>query len=121
MSQEHLVFTRSLKAGADLSSNQHYFVKQSSGQAVLCDTLGEKSEGILNNAPESGAMARIGQLGTAKVVASAAIAVDAWVTTNAAGKAVATTTAGHVVRGRAIEAASADGDIIQIELCLFVL
>jgi uncharacterized protein DUF2190 len=121
MAGENLVFTRSMEAGADLSAKQFYFVKESSGKAILCSTLGEKSEGVLNNAPESGAMARIGQLGTAKVVASGAIAVGAWITTDAAAKAVATTTAGHVVRGRAIEAATADGDIIEIELCLFVL
>ncbi len=121
MAGENLVFTRSMEAGADLSAKQYYFVKESSGKVVLCTTLGEKSEGILNNQPESGAMARIGQLGTAKVVASGAINVDDWLTTNAAAKAVPTTTAGHVVRARAIEAATTDGDIIEVELCLFVL
>ncbi len=121
MSQEHVTFSRTILAGADLSANQNYFVKKdSNGNAVLCSVLGEASEGVLYNAPGNGEACTIAQYGTKKVVAGGTVAVGAWVTTDAAGKAVATTTAGHVVRGRALESAVA-GDVFEIELCLFVL
>lgn len=57
--------------------------------------------------------------GTAKVTASAAIAIGAYVTATTGGKAVTTTTAGNVVRGIALTAADADGDEIEILLTYF--
>jgi hypothetical protein len=55
-------------------------------------------------------------LGRAKVKASAAISVNAHISTTNAGKAVTAST-GHYAVGRAITAATADGDIIEILLC----
>ncbi len=120
MSQEHVLYARTMEAGADLSGNQYYFVKNSSGKAVLCSVAGEMSEGVLKNTPVSGEAASIAQEGTTKVLAGGTVSAGDWITTDGNGKAVKTTTAGHVVRGRALEAAVA-GDIFEIECCLFVL
>ena len=54
-------------------------------------------------------------LGTSKVIAGGAITVGAWVTTDSSGEAVATTTDGDIVIGRALEAAD-DGDIFEVQL-----
>lgn len=120
MSQEHVLYARTRPAGADLSLKKNLFVKLSAGTAIVPTSAGEATEGVLVNAPESGKAASIAQLGTVKVIASAAITAGAYVTTAVGGKAVATTTTGHVVRGRALEAAADDGDLIEIELCLFI-
>ena len=61
-------------------------------------------------------MATVQVYGTCKVVASAAISIGDKVTAAAGGKAVTTTTAGHIVRAIALEAAAADGDIIEVML-----
>jgi len=120
MAQSLYVLEKSFKAATDLSGNQYYFVKQTGdGEVNLCNTLGEFSYGVLQNKPESGKAANVRLEGTSKVVASGAIARDSYVTTNASGKAVATTTAGHFVRGIALQSASADGDIIEIWLTGF--
>ena len=57
--------------------------------------------------------------GVAKVVASAPISIGAYVTATTGGKAVTTTTAGQVVRGIALTAATADGDLIEVLLTYF--
>lgn len=60
-----------------------------------------------------------GKAGTKLAVASAAIAVGARVVPTAAGKIVTLPTAGgtYWVIGRALTAATADGDIIEIDDC----
>ena len=104
------------EAAADLSANQYYFVKvDSSGQVALCDTLGEKMDGVLQNDPEAqGRAATVWGVGSvSKVVASAAIAQGANVTTAASGKAV-TAASGNYIAGTALEASSADGEVIAV-------
>jgi hypothetical protein len=110
---------RTFIAGADLSSSQYRFVKHDSTQnQVIVATAGtDKIIGVLLNAPKSGWEARVGLLngsGTYQVVASTSISKDAYVTATTGGKAVTTTTAGNVVAGQALEAAGADGDLIEI-------
>jgi len=106
---------RSFEAAADLSDKQYYFVEITAENKVnAASTLGEITVGILQNKPKAGEAAWVRFGGTSKVVASTAIAVGDLVTTAAGGKAVGTTTSGHYVWGQAIEAASSDGDIIEI-------
>ena len=108
------------EAAADLSSNQYYFTKvDSSGQVALCDTLGEKMDGVLQNDPDAqGRAATVWGVGSvSKVVASAAIAAGASVTTAASGKAV-TAASGHYIAGTALDAASADGEVISVWLTM---
>jgi hypothetical protein len=72
-------------AGADLSTTgQNLFVKlNSSGQIVLADGAGELALGVLQNAPTSGAIARVRVQGVSKVIAGATLADGAAVATTA--------------------------------------
>jgi len=111
--------TRTFKAGTDLSSSQYCFVKLDStqNQVVLATAGTDKIIGVLQNAPVSGDVATVGLLagsGTYKVRASTSIALNAYVTATTAGKAVTTTTAGHVVAGIALQAATAENDYIEV-------
>lgn len=105
-----------IPAGADLSSSQFYGVKiNASGQAVLCDTLGEVCTGVLTNDPGSGEAAGITIGGAQKVVSGAAVAAGAFVTVNASGKFI-TAASGHNIAGIAQSASAADGELITVIL-----
>ena len=107
-------------ANTDLSTKQNYFVKLTSGKVALAAAGTDKILGVLNNYPSAANQAATVQItGTAKVVASGAISALAYVTSDSAGKAVATTSSGDTVRGIALEAAAADGDIIEVLLTYF--
>lgn len=107
------------KASEDLSSKQFYIVQMdSSGNAEVGEGATDLLLGVLQNTPESGQGATIRHMGTTKVVASDAIAIGARVTTTNAGKAVTTTTNANIVVGVALEAAGADGDVIEIQLVM---
>lgn len=106
-----------LVAAADLSSNQYYAVKvNSSGQIALCSSAGEFVVGILQNKPTSGQAADVRHSATTKAVAGAAITAGARVMTNASGKVITLATSGSIACGVALEAAGADGDIIEVAL-----
>lgn len=113
---------RTFVAGEDLSSKKYYIAQlDASGNVEVGESATDLLVGVIQNKPESGKAALIRNAGTSKVVASAAIAIGAFVTTTSAGKAVTTTTDKDVVIGRALEAAGADGDIIEIQLGIFTL
>ena len=108
------------EAGEDLSEKQFYIVQMdSSGDMEVAESATDLLLGVLQDKPESGQAGTYRHKGTSKVVASAAIAIGAYVTTTNAGKAVTTTTQGNKVIGIALEAAAADGDIIEIQLVHF--
>mgnify|MGYP001591217794 FL=1 len=71
--------------------------------------------GVLQNGPAVGEAMSIACAGVSKVVAGAAIAANAIITTNGSGRAV-TVTSGDMAAGRALEAADADGDVITAML-----
>lgn len=105
-----------LVAGADLSSNQFYFVKLSAAKTVVaCSAVTDVPIGVLQNAPASGEAAEVCAVGMTKVSADAAISAGAVIGTSADGqaetKALGTDTTEHFA-GQAITAASAAGDII---------
>lgn len=111
------VRTVSVPASADHSANQFRFMKLSSGLAALCGD-GEASIGVLQNKPSAAnqpaAIAPIdGSI--VKVVAGAAVSVDAKVCSDASGRAVATATGKHHL-GMALEAASGAGVIFKVML-----
>ena len=109
-------------ASEDLSAKQFYIVQMdSSGDMEVAEGATDLLLGVLQDKPESGQAGTYRHTGTTKVVASAAIAIGDWVTTTNAGKAVATTTDKDIVIGKALEAAAADGDIIEIQLSIFTL
>lgn len=102
-------------AGADLSSSAFLFVKlNGSSQVVLADTAGEAALGVLQNAPASGAIARVRVQGISKVIANATLAdgalVATTVTTGRAKAAVAGTVSGsNAVGSYAMGRLLADG------------
>lgn len=115
MSQSIKDVERTWPAGADLSTKKYFLVKlNSTKQAILGAAATDSLIGVLQNKPKLAEAGLVRFGGTSKVVAGGAIAVGARVTTNAAGKAIATTTAADTVIGQAVEAAAADGDVIEI-------
>lgn len=124
MSQFVKAFEKSFVTGSvSLATKQFYIVKQhTDGTVILSSAATDKHVGIVQNKPAVGMAANIQIGGTAKVIAGGTIAVGAWVTSNASGAAVATTTAGDVVIGKYLGSASAaSGDIIEVQLSTFVL
>ena len=107
------------EASEDLSAKQFYIMQMdANGKMEIGEGATDLLLGVLQDKPESGQAGCYRHMGTTKVVASAAIAIGARVTSDAAGKAVTTTTNGNIVVGTALEAAAADGDIIEIQLVM---
>lgn len=107
----------SFPAGADLTGMRHRIVKLDANGAVVLATAGTDAIiGVLDNEPKLNGTAEVvlinGQ-GTFKVVASAAIAKDAFITATTGGKAVATTTTGHRVIGRNLIAAAVTDEVFE--------
>ena len=78
-----------LKAGADLSAKQYFFVKiDANGDAVLAGN-GENANGVLQNAPASGEAANIAVAGVSKVIIGDTTSLDSGVviSSDANGKA----------------------------------
>lgn len=119
MSQQIADFERTGTAGEDLSAKQYYIVQLSAAGAI---EVGEGATdllvGVLQNKPASGEPALYRFLGTSKVVSDGTPTLGSWVTTDSAGKATPTTTDGNITIGRALEAAAADGDIIEVQLSI---
>lgn len=114
MSGEMPLFDLPLEAAADLSAKMYF--------AVLIDSNGKAALGgagtgrfILQNTPEAGQAASVRVHGVSFGKAAAAIAKGAQVASDANGKLV-TATAGTIVIGIALTAATADGDIITVLL-----
>ena len=109
------VVTFTAKAAADLSGVQYHIVRFSGADTVNIASQDTSSEmcGVLQNKPSAADQhAAVGFLGESKVVAGAAVSANAFITTNGSGRAVAATS-GDMVCGRALEAASADGEVIR--------
>lgn len=77
----------------------------------LCGA-GEKALGVTEYAVDSGDQASVNANGVILIEAAAAVAVGAEVESDAAGKAV--TLSAGVSNGYALDAATADGDVIRI-------
>jgi hypothetical protein len=119
MSQSNPV-NRSFKAAADLSSYQYHIVKMSAGNTVNIGDANCNGIGILQNKPSAAneaATVAIG--GTSKMVAGEAIAVGKMITCKSDGHGEVADAAAEFVIGMALEAASADGDIIEVLICHF--
>ncbi len=139
MSQAVAVLDVTFKAGADLSTSQYAAVKLGTGaNEVVLAGANEESIGVLQNKPTSGQAAQVRMHGTSKMKASGAISKGAAVAAAASGKIAAAgdghthteNTAGTYTQnattsapgaasiayiiGRALEAAAADGDLIEV-------
>jgi hypothetical protein len=119
------------EAGADLHLKQYYIVVlNATRQAVLAAASTDAISGVLDEVPQgatgSVSIKHISANGTGKVKAGTAISKGALLTSDANGKAVTATqtTAGAQptkrVFGRALEAATADGDVIEFEHLFFL-
>lgn len=109
---------KSFVAAEDLAA--YTAVKLDSNGKVVTATAGtDVIIGVVHVAVASGKAAdvrlRSGQ-GTAIITASDVVAIGAAVTATTGGKAVTTTTANNQIIGYAIQAAAADGDLIEIML-----
>jgi streptogramin lyase len=78
-----------LKAGADLSSSQYFFVKIDANGDVVLAGNGENAIGVLQNAPASGEAANIAVAGVSKVIIGDTTSLDSGVviSSDANGKA----------------------------------
>jgi len=108
----------SREAAANLSAKQYFVLKSdSAGKAVLAAAATDAITGVLANAPTSGETADIVGIngsGTYKVKLGGTVTKDAYLTSDSAGKAVATTTTGNRVFGRALVAGVAN-DVIEYQ------
>ncbi|WP_425005757.1 hypothetical protein [Mycolicibacterium sp. S3B2] len=111
---------RGLATGADLTGKRYHIVKlDSSGNVVLATAATDAILGVLDNEPKLGAVADVvlinGQGTFRAKAANSTISKDAYITTNGSGQAVATTTAGNRVIGRAVRdfAANEIGEYIK--------
>ena len=102
-------------ADADLSAKQYYFVKIAADNKWGVCGDGELGLGVLQNKPTAGLECEVVRSGISKVVAGDAVTEGAFVASDGNGKAVPATS-GEYILGVAYEAASADGDIIAVDL-----
>lgn len=118
MSTENIGFLRSREAGEAMTDKQFYIVQlDATGKIEVAEGATDLLVGVLQNTPAAGEQATYAFGGVAKVISAGVIGVGAWVTTDTAGKAVATTTDGDIVIGRHIgTAAAAAGDLIEVQL-----
>lgn len=107
---------RSMLAAVDLTAKRYYLVKQDgSGNAVLAAAATDKIEGSIDD-PGNGSV--LGGISVAKangkVILGGTVAPGDNLTSDANGAAIATTTGGNLVFGRAVYAGVA-GDVIEWE------
>lgn len=117
MAVEERLSCRNLLAGADLSAYQYRFVYLSAAKTVsLLATTGGEAFGVLYNEPAaSGRSAEVVRYGRCKVEAGAVVAAGADVSSDTVGRAI-TALNNYSINGKAITAAGAAGDIIEVEL-----
>lgn len=110
------------KQGADLTGKLYYIVKQdtTAQQVVLAAAATDKLFGVVSQLNKAGSTAvgatvsihQRNASGTYKVVLGGTVAIGDALTSDANGKAIATTTSGNEVLGEACEAGVA-GQIIE--------
>lgn len=118
MSQSINSMEKSLVCSEDLSAKQFYIVQQdANGLAEVGEGATDLLLGVLQNKPKSGETALVRFGWTTKVICGGTVAIGAWVTSDSNGKAVATTTDGDIVIGKALEAGDS-GDIIEVMMSI---
>ena len=119
MAHEEIALTHSREAGEAMTDKQHYIVQMdANGEIEVGEGATDLLVGVLQNTPDAGQQAVYAYGGIAKVKLGGTVsAAGAWITSDSAGKGVATTTDGNRVIGMAL-AAGVDGDIIPVQLHL---
>lgn len=105
-------------SAADLSNKQYYISKlDASGKVVLATAATENLLGVIHDggrvSGDTVSVQLINGTGTFKVVAGATFSAGAYLTTDSNGKAIATTTTGDRVFGRAVRACTNAGQIVE--------
>lgn len=115
------IYTESYVANADLSALQYtvvapvvkatgkYYVGSPSGQGVL-------TCGVLQNAPESGALASVRKLGTSQVIADSTFNAGVELTVAGTDGKVEAASSGDFVCGIAGEGAAEADQVVKMEL-----
>jgi hypothetical protein len=105
-----------LVATGDLSTSQYKVVKYGStaGTVKVASTSTDAMAGVLQNEPASGEAALVACLGVCKAQAEASVTAGCFVTASSTGRVKKTTTDHDYVIGKALEASSSAGDIIQV-------
>lgn len=105
-------------ADTDLSvTGQYRAVKRTATGIALCGAADAGFLGILQDDPLAGESGTVKTRDVSKAVAGAAVAVGAFVTTDATGRLI-TAAVGNPRVGRALEAAAAASDLFPIEVGL---
>ncbi len=128
--REYPVLKKSYNAAADLSAEASLgkaTKRDTSGNTVLCDTAGERSNGILvtNSRSVAGGNALYGPVsveskGVCGGRLGGTVARRDYLTTNASGQLVVVSAPGQHVRAIALEA-GVSGDLADVELVDFIL
>lgn len=111
-------FEKSFVSTNDLSAAEFLIVAMDAsndGSVVAAASATDAILGVLQNKPKATEPAVVRMTGTTKVIAGGTITRGNWVTSDASGHAVATTTAGNVLLGRALQS-GVSGDIIEVQL-----
>jgi len=121
MAYEIKVLDVSYEAAEDLSSDQFKFVVLASGKVRRPNSATEIAEGILQNAPESGEAAQVRKIGISKlnvngVIAEGDFLKPEYVSAADAGKGEKAGTNWQYTRARALEASSAEDDLISVDV-----
>jgi hypothetical protein len=106
--------SQSMDAGADLSARQFTFVTLDNTGRIVNTAANAKADGVLLTNPTLGKAGVVAVVGRVKVVADAAIAAGAEIQVGPNGRAI-TATSTNIRVGRAVEAASAQNQIITID------
>lgn len=109
--------TFTLQAAADLSAARYHIARLTAAQTCNIASLDTDDAivGVIQNKAESGERVTIADGGTSKIVAGAAVTVNVLLTTNGSGRAVAAGSGDYVI-GRALDAATGNGDVIKARL-----
>jgi len=113
MATEQRLYTISVPASADISTKQYYAVVFTSGKIAVAGA-GVKIDGILQDKPAAADRpGSVGILGGSKAVAGAAVTIGDRLMTDSSGKVI-TATGTNITCGKALSAAGADDDVIDI-------
>lgn len=100
-------------AAGDLTGSMLLFGKETATGFTVCDTLGERTDGVIGNEPKAaGHPVEVYRERQFKVIAGATFAAGTHVTTAANGRAVAAA-AGQYIAGVAVNA-GVDGRVIEV-------
>lgn len=110
----HGILDLSFLAAADLSTKQFHFMKITGDRTVNAAGAGEQCIGVLQDKVDAAARAgNVRMLGTTEITAGAAFAAGDKLKSNASGRAITAGGANDDYYAIALEAATADGDIVE--------